>query len=337
MRQLWFVLAVGSICANPAWAADQEMVDAAKHEGQVTWYTTAIIDQFVRPMADAFQKHYGITVNYVRASPTEIALRVVNEGKAKKVQADLVDGTSTTVALRKEDLVAKWTPTIDLPSRYIDPNGYWMAVNQYVTTIGYNTDLVPASSRPKTFDDLLDPRWKGRMVWNTVSTSSSGPGFAGQVLMALGEQKGREYLAKLATQNIAGISGSSRQALDLVIAGEYSLGLQVFNTDVTASKLRGAPIDWVSMSPALAVLSAMSLTRGAPHPNAGKLLFEFILSPEGQKIVRDAGELPVSPDVDPIDPTLRPGANTFSANYLTPEQVDAALPHWRDVYDQYFR
>ncbi len=81
----------------------------------------------------------------------------------------------------------------------------------------------------------------------------------------------------------------------------------------------------------------MSLTKGAPHPNAGKLLFEFILSPEGQGLVSKAGELPVSPDVAPVDPSLRPSPNTFSADYLTPEQVDAALPQWKAAYDQYFR
>ncbi len=81
------------------------------------------------------------------------------------------------------------------------------------------------------------------MVWNTIPNTSSGAGFSGLILMAMGDQKGREYLAKLAGQQIATIAGSSRQALDLVIQGEYSLGLQVYNTDVTASKLRGAPIN----------------------------------------------------------------------------------------------
>jgi ABC-type Fe3+ transport system substrate-binding protein len=331
---LGFLLA---LAATPGVAADQATIDAAKKEGSVTWYTTAIVDQFVRPMVDAFQKKYGVEVTYVRANAAEIALRVVNEGKAGKVQADLIDGTSTSVALRKEDMVAKWTPKVDLPSRYIDKDGYWMATNEYVLTPGYNTELVSEAVKPKTWNDLLDPRWKGKMVWNTSPSSSSGQGFVGLVLMELGDKKGREYLAKLAKQNVTGIKVSARQILDLVIAGEYSIGLQIFNNHATISKSRGAPVGWISMNPALAVLSAMSLTKDAPHPNAGKLLFEFIVSPDGQKIVRDAGELPVSPALEPLEPSLRPGPKTFRAHYLTPEQLAEATPHWTDVYNEYFR
>ncbi|HWG06828.1 MAG TPA: hypothetical protein VG271_17610, partial [Beijerinckiaceae bacterium] len=83
----------------PAAAADQALIDAAKKEGSVTWYTTQIINQFVMPAAQAFQKKYGVTVNYVRADSAEVVVRVANEAHAGKVQADVVDGTLTTPAL----------------------------------------------------------------------------------------------------------------------------------------------------------------------------------------------------------------------------------------------
>ena len=124
-------------------AADQALIDAARKEGSVTWYTTSIIDQFVRPAAEAFEKKYGIKVNYVRSNTVEMELRVINEARANRMQADLVDGTTTSVTLRKLGLVEKFMPPVDLPERYKDPEGYWMATQEYVLTPGYNTDLVP--------------------------------------------------------------------------------------------------------------------------------------------------------------------------------------------------
>ena len=94
-----------ALAATPVAAADQALIDAAKKEGSVTWYTTQIVNQFVLPAAQAFQKKYGITVNYIRANASEVALRVSNEAKAGKVLADVVDGTLTTPALEKQGLV----------------------------------------------------------------------------------------------------------------------------------------------------------------------------------------------------------------------------------------
>ena len=90
------------------------------------------------------------------------------------------------------------------------------------------------------------------------------------------------------------------------------------------------------MEPALAVILPMSLTKGAPHPNAGKLLFEFILSEEGQKIMADSGELPVLPSVSPLEPDLRPGPN-FRAIYIAPEKLVDSVAGWTKVYDDYFK
>ncbi|HWG04321.1 MAG TPA: hypothetical protein VG271_04840, partial [Beijerinckiaceae bacterium] len=104
-------LAAAVACAAiaPARAADQALVDAAKKEGHVTWYTTLIVDQFARPAAAAFEKKYGIHVDYVRADPTDIALRIVNEGKAGQVQADVFDGFGAPT-LVKAGLVASYIP-----------------------------------------------------------------------------------------------------------------------------------------------------------------------------------------------------------------------------------
>ena len=332
-----FAIALACTAATPALAADETLIAAAKKEGTVTWYSTGIVDQFIRPAAAAFEAKYGIKVVYARANTSELSLRVINEARAGRMQADLVDGTTTTVILRSQDLVEKWIPKVDFPSRYVDPEGYWVASNEYVLTPGYNTDLIAKGQEPKSWEDLLAPQYKGRLAWNGTPSSSSGQGFVGLVVMERGEEKARALFKELSKQNIASIKGNARQVLDQVIAGEYLVGLNIFNNHAPISKKRGAPVEWLKLEPALAVVLPLSLTKGAPHPNAGKLLFEFIVSDDGQKIMANSGELPVSPRVLPTEPDLRPEIGHFRAIYLTPPQLQSELAGWTKIYDDYFR
>ena len=323
---------------TPAFAIDQAIIDAAKKEGEVTWYTTSIVDQFVRPAAQAFEKKYGIRVNYVRSNAVEMELRVINEARAGRMQADVVDGTTTSITLKKQNLVEKWTPDVPgLPDRYKDPEGYWMASQEYVLSPGYNTDMIPKGTEPKTWQDLLDPKLKGKMVWNITPSSSAGQGFVGLVLMEMGEEKGRAYLAQLAKQNVVGMQAAARQVLDQVIAGEYAIALQIFNNHTTISQARGAPVNWLKTEPAMGVVLPMSLTKGGPHPNAGKLLFDYILSAEGQKLMAESGELPVLPSVPPKIADLRPGPGNYRAIYIAPDKLVDSIAGWTKVYNEYFR
>jgi iron(III) transport system substrate-binding protein len=320
-----------------ALAADAALVQAAKKEGRVTWYTVQIADQIVRPIISRFEQKYGVHVDFVRSNSQTLAVRLLNEGKAAQVKASVFDGTSATVALKRENLVEKWVPDADLPKNLFDPEGYWVACNYYVNTPGYNTDLVPRATEPKTFEDLLDPKWKGKMAWNVQPSISAGQGLVGSILIAWGEERARAYLVKLAQQNITPLLVSGRQVLDLVISGEYPIGLQIFNNHAYISARKGAPVDWIKMQPPLVTYAVMSVPKGAPNPNAGKLLIDYIVSPEGQRIVADAGELPVHPDVRPRDPSLIPDGVTFKGSFLTPEELDIGLVRWTKIFDEYFR
>ncbi|MDO9442223.1 MAG: extracellular solute-binding protein [Beijerinckiaceae bacterium] len=332
------LLAVAAL-SHPARAADAALIAAAKKEGQLTWYTTQIINQFARPAAEAFEKKYGIKVNYVRANSNEVALRVLNEGRARNMQADVFDGTTATASLKKEGLVAKWLPdnVSRLPKEYVDQEGYWVATNLYVLTPGYNTELVKKGSEPRTFQDLLDPKYKGKLVWNSTSSSSAAPGFVAVVLASMGEEKGTAYLRELAKQNVAGLAVAARQVLDQVIAGEYAIALNIFNNHAVISAAKGAPVDWMPMQPALGVLSVISVTKDAPHPNAGRLFLEFLISEEGQKIYRAADYLPVDPNVPPKDLSLRPDGEKFKVVFKTPEEIDREMPRWTQLYQSIFR
>jgi ABC-type Fe3+ transport system substrate-binding protein len=329
-----------ALTASPAAvAADAALIEAAKKEGQVVWYTTQQVDPLVRPVAEAFRTKYGIRVDYIRADSSDVALRILNEGQAGRMQSDVFDGTAAAATLKKHSMVEKWLPDSarELPPSYLDPDGSWAATNLFVVTPGYNTDLVPEGAAPRRFEDLLDPRWKGVMTWPTTPSASAAPGFVGLVLDEMGPDCGTDYLKRLAGQNITGIKASARQVLDQVIAGDYAIGLQMFNHATVLSGQRGAPVSWIAMNPALTTFNTISLTKGGPHPNAGKLLMDFALSAEGQALFRKGGVITVHPDVPPFDPSLRPDGTRFRARQYTPEALEASLPIWIAKFAEIFR
>jgi iron(III) transport system substrate-binding protein len=324
---------------GPAAAADAALVAAAQKEGRVTWYTTQIVNQFAAPAAAAFEKKYGIKVDYVREDPNEVVLRIWSEGKAGQMQADVFDSAPVFAGVNKVGLVAPWLPdeARRLPPEDYDPQGYWTATNFYVLTPAFNTRLVPKGSEPRTFADLLDPKWKGHMAWCSQPTVSGAPGLIAVVLASMGEDKGMDYLRRLAAQNIADLGVSAREVLDQVIAGEYSVALQTFNNHSVISAAQGAPVAWIPMNPSFAYFSVVGLTKGAPHENAAKLLIDFLLSEEGQRLYRDADYMPVDPAVPPRDPALRPDDKTFTAVRFTPEEIADKLDGWVRVYKELFQ
>ena len=129
--------------ATPALAADQALIDAAKKEGRVVWYTTLVIDQFVRPAAEVFEKKYGVKVDYVRTTSNEVQLRVLNEGRAGRVQADVADSVGQSSALRAENMLARWTPDLakTMAPQFVDKEGRCTGVTLFVLTPGFNTQL----------------------------------------------------------------------------------------------------------------------------------------------------------------------------------------------------
>src|SRR5919206_3722988 len=123
----WFALVcAASLCGRAAYAADAALIEAAKKEGEVVWYSTQIISQLVRPVTAAFEKKYpGIKVRSTRANATEVAVKILNESRAGRVQSDLFDGTTTVVPLKKEGYVLQWLPDAakDYPAEVKDPQG----------------------------------------------------------------------------------------------------------------------------------------------------------------------------------------------------------------------
>ena len=316
----------------------RDLIAKAKQEGEVVYYTDLIVDQIVRPLAGAFETKYGIKVSYARADSQVNVLKMLNEQKAGRVMSDIF-GLNTGLEVLIASGAARQFTTAngeELPPRYRDPDHYWVSSHLFVITPALNTDLVPATRRPHTYDDLLAPYWQDKMVWKPNDLTGA-PGFIGNVLIAMGETRGMDYLRKLAKQNIKSVSASARAVLDQVIAGEYALSLQILNHHAAISAAKGAPVDWVRMSPVTVAPGLVGMTAGSPHPNAGQLFIEFMTSKEGQLIFQAADYLPARPDVPPRIADLIPETGGFMGNVITPAITAKGYEHWSEMYKQLFQ
>ena len=208
----------GMLGSGTARAADAAMIEAAKKERQVVWYTTLIVNQAVRPLKEAFEKKYpGMDLQYVRADESPTAAKLLGEANAGRVQADVFDGISNMIPLKRAGIVSPYVPSSAslYPPETRDKDGYWFAILLYVWSPGINTALVPKEIAPKTYQDLLAPRWKGKMAWNPSSIAGA-QGFVGNILLSMGEERGMAYLRALSKQQIVNIEASSRAILDQV-------------------------------------------------------------------------------------------------------------------------
>ena len=326
--------------AASAAEADSALVEAARKEGTVVWYTGLIVNQITRPLVEAFEAKYpGIRVQYSRASNTDTTVKLLNEGRARRVQADVFDVTSGIHPLVDAKLVASYAPkaAAHYPSVLKDKDGYWIATNLYFLTVAYNTNLVKAEEAPKTFDDLLDPRWKGQMAWTSELAIQGPPGFIFNILTVKGQEKGMDYLRRFAAQEPKAVATSPRAVLDQVISGEHKLGVQMYNHHVAISMADGAPVKWVKLEPLPALFNIMGILKDAPHPNAARLLEEFVVSEDGQKVMAKNDYLPADPNTPARIAELKPDAGHFTVNYITPELARDDLPKWTTIYHEVFR
>ena len=330
---------VVAMASSPARSDEAELYAAARKEGQINWYTGLIQNQVVRPVVAGFEKKYpGIKINVTGGRQTELNLKIMNEAKAGKLQADLTEGTTVVETMKPAGLIEPYKPewAKNLPAEYKDPEGYWTAIVLYFLVPAVNTEMVKPADEPKTLEDLLDPRWKGKMAWTAEMTVGGPPGFIAVVLTQMGEEKGRAYLKKLAAQDIKTVPSNPRVVLDQVIAGQYPLALLTYNHHSVISADKGAPVKWLKVEPAVGAMAMTVLLKG-PNRNAAKLLINYLISPEGAKVIRDADYIPSNPEIQAKDPTLKPEVGKFKVITPSPDDIEKNVSKWIAIYKEYFQ
>jgi iron(III) transport system substrate-binding protein len=318
---------------------EQRLVDGARKEGQVTVYSSMIVDQALRPLIDAFQTKYSfIKAQYVRDDPPQQLQKIMAESRAGRMVADVLESTGLEVPIRTADIDQPfWSPQIDAyDPGLLDPDNYWAPTRTSYLGACYNTNLVKPGEAPKSFADYLDPKWKGKIAWS--STVAGAMLFITGVRNFMGEDKAFTYLQILARQAIVSIPSANRVVVDRVMAGEYSLCLDAFLHHPIISARKGAPIAPLPLDPVLTVVSSVMLPKTPPHPYAAMLFIDFLLSREGQQSLQRADyfparlDVPASADLDQIVPRKI----GLHENFISPIKMDADLPRSRELYLQLF-
>ncbi len=158
-------IAIVALAARNAAAADSALIEAAKKEGQVVWYTTLIVNQIVRPLKAAFEKKYpGVTLQFTRADDIVTAEKIIAEGRAGRVQADIFDGIANMLPLQEAGLLSPFTVPneADYPAELKAKDGYWIAAIMYVFTPGINTTLLPKKRGAENLSGPARPETKGQ-------------------------------------------------------------------------------------------------------------------------------------------------------------------------------
>src|SRR5215813_1148630 len=280
---------------------EQKLIEGAKKEGQVVLYSGLIVNQMLRPLAAGFQKMYPfIKMTYYRADSEELLAKLSAETRANNVVADIFEGSGGgEIAVEAGFTQPFYSPELDsYPKMYLDPKGHLAPTRLSYFSIAYNTKQVPADKVPKTYEDLTDPQWQGKMAWPYANTGRYL--FMINLRLAWGEEKAMAYFRKLAGQKIVNFaSGSARTLVDRVIAGEYPIALNIYAHHPLISAAKGAPVNSKLLDPTPSAAGTAAVVKNAPHPHAAMLLTDFILSKEGQQIMAQAEYFPAHPEVEP--------------------------------------
>ena len=313
--------------------------EGAKKEGKVVWYTPLIVNQAVRPLKEVFEKKYPfLKVDFHRANSRGLVQKWIAENSAKRYEVDVVGGSEATMLGKKAGLLLRFSSPFsrEYPTELKDPQGLWSATNLYFMALAYNTRRIKLNEAPKTYEDLLNPKWKGRMAWHMGSNTGT-PLFIGNILSALGEKAGTAYLQNLAKQGVISTTASARGIVDLVVAGEYDIAINIFNNHAEISKDAGAPIEWQPLEPVPSPMGTTGVAKNAPRPHAAMLFTDFLLSEEGQKVFQRADYLPAHPKVSAKSPELKPGGGRFAkANYFHPETTMEQSDKWVALQERIF-
>ena len=288
--------------AGFARAQDTALIEAAKREGELMVYHSTQTED-LKPVFDAFTRKYGIRVREWRSSSENIVQRVVSESRANRFEVDLVENNSPEMeALRRENLLRRMESPhfADMRPGTLGAHHTYATSTLDVFVAAYNTEKVKRDELPKSYRDLLDPRWKGRLGIEAEDQS-----WFSTLLAGLGEDP--KLFRDIVTTNGISVRKGHTLLANLVATGEVPLALTLYNYKPAQLKAKGASIDWLVLPPAVASLHAVAVHAKAPHPNAAALLYDFFLG-EGQPILAARGFVPASRKVaSPLgDLAIRP-------------------------------
>jgi len=286
-----------------------ELVEGAKKEQKLVLYITIDLPQTIQVVHHFVQKYSFLDLELHPLETETLVTRIQDEARSGMSTWDVVlGGGGLFQPLMEANLVASYhSPQREAVSEALnDSEGYWSGyyINPYV--LSYSTTLVKEAEIPRTYDELLEPRWKG----NRIAIDSTAHGLLRGLTLVWGEDKAVAYLKRLADQQPV-MARASITAVDSMHTGNVAMVIARAPVIQGYKKKLQSPIDWVFLEPIVAQIDAVMLSSRSPHPNGARLFVDFVLSKEGQSALAGIQQIPVRRDMEPrLNPTL-PGHKWF--------------------------
>jgi iron(III) transport system substrate-binding protein len=289
------LLSAGSLAwaqAPAPYEPNQEMIDAAKKEGTVVWYTATDV-QVSEKVGSAFEAKYpGIKVQVERSGSERVFQRISQEYGSGIHKADVIETSDAVhfILFKRQGWLQPAVPSDvakSWPAQVKDPDGQFAAYRAHLSVIGYNTSQVKKEDAPKSHADLLDPKWRNRIV-------KAHPGYSGTIMTgthALSEALGWDYFEKLGKQRIMQVQSSTEPPKKLA-QGERSIMADGNEYNMFMLKETGVPVEIVYATEGTPIaIGHAGLLKNAPHQNAAKLFYAFLFSKDTQQLISDVGGL----------------------------------------------
>ena len=299
MRALLYVLGLAAAVGGYAQDASllryegadrlQKALPAAKKEGSLALYTS-FAEKDLPPLLGAFEKRYGIKVKVWRSASEKVLQRAVVETGAGRHDFDVVHTSALEMeAMVREKVLQPVAPAhgVELLAGAQRPHRGWTATYLSFWVQAYNTNLVRKEDLPRTYQDLLDPKWKGKL-----GIEARVPEWYATIAMDMGEEKGIKFFRDLVAKNGISVRGGHTLLNNLVIAGDVPLALTMYQYITEGAKRKGAPVDWFVLEPVVGRMSGVGIARNVQHPNAALLFYEFMLSTEAQQLLLELDYVP---------------------------------------------
>jgi len=273
----------------------QRLIEGARKENALTVYSSMTVAD-MGALISTFQAKYGVKAQHWRGSSEDIRNRAAREYAAGRYEADLAEtaGSDMEAMVREQLLQRIMTPvSAELIPQATLPHGQWISTRLSVFAAAYNTTVITRVDAPKTYEDLLHPRFKGKL-----GIEAEDANWFMSVVGVMGEQKGLKLFRDIVAANGMSVRKGHTLLTNLVPTGEVPLALTNYSYRVEQLKNEGAPVEIVYLPPVVAFPTGAGVFRRAPHPHAALLFVDFILT-DGQKILAAREAVPTNPKVRP--------------------------------------
>ena len=304
----------------------QRLVDGAKKEGTLSIYTSAQTDD-IGPLVAGFEKKYGLKASVWRAGSEKVLQRAITEARGNRFTVDVIETNGPELeSMHREKLLQaiKSPQLVNLMPAALRPHGEWVGTRLNVFVQAYNTKLVKKEELPKTWEDLLHPRWKGKL-----GIEAEDQDWLAGIVGDLGEARGIKVFKDIVAANGMSVRKGHTLLTQLVVSGEIPFALTVYSYKAEQFKDKGAPIDWFSIGTAIARPNGIGVARQAPNPHSAILFYDYEISEEGQRIL-------ASRDFVPTNTKVEPSSGKMPLKIVDARMMLDEYEKWTKLYEEIF-